>query len=129
MSRTDVHAPNWVKERDPLWRDQFKEVHNHGWLSDGSEKHVDEDGYTSYKRTWRKVERCELDIYLSARQWVRTACYVTLAPGCRNICCGCNMCTGQTFRKLSRKVDRLQTRRLLRSERWDDIPNVSRWRY
>jgi len=131
MSRTDVHAPNWVKERDPLWRDQYKEVHNHGWHITGSVKHVDEDGYVSYKPVGRKVERCELDDYLNVREcgYVRTACYVTLAPGCRNICCGCNMCTGKIYRKLSRKVDRSRTKRLLRKGSWDDIYNVSRWRY
>lgn len=129
MSRTDVHAPCWVKERDPLWRDQYKEVHNHTWQYERSEKHKDEDGYTYYKSIYRKVERCELDEYLAAREWVRTACYITLAPGCRNISCGCHMCTGHIYRKLSRKADRLQTKRLLRLERWDDIHKGNRWRY
>src|SRR5689334_10105567 len=134
MSRTDVHAPEWVKERDPLWRDQYKEVHNHGWHTTGSQKHVDEDGYVSYRPIGRRVERCELEDYLAAREWVRTACYITLRPGCRNICCGCQMCTGQFYRKLSRKADRSRTKRLLRAQRWDDINcssnrKMDRWRF
>lgn len=129
MSRTDVHAPAWVKERDPLWRSNHRESHNHLWQRVGSEKVVYEDGRIHWEPIWEKVERCDLDVYLAAREWVRTACRIEYVHTGRNIYCGCNMCTGKIYRKLSRKADRTQTKRLLRSGRWDDIYNVNRWRY
>jgi hypothetical protein len=129
MSRTDVHAPAWVKERDPAWRSHYTEDHNHSWHSVGHEKVLSEDGHPTWKTIWKKVERCDLDEYLAANSWVRTACQIRLISRGRNIDCGCNMCTGQIHRRLGRRAERQTTKRLLRDQRWDDIQGKHRWRY
>lgn len=96
MSRTDVHVPSWVKERDPLWRHYFKEVHSH------------DNGI------------CDLDSYLTTQTWSRTGCYITFAWRGRQIHCGCPMCTDQEARKILRRRQRHQARRALRLGFWED---------
>jgi hypothetical protein len=91
MSRTDVHAPWWVKERDPLWRDHFVEHHDHS------------------------TSVCDLAAYLAAgNTWTSTTCYITWTPRRRNIGCGCRMCTGQHGRKLGRRQQRTAWRAMSR---------------
>ena len=65
MSRTDVHAPSWVKARDPLWRANYVEDHNHSWYSTGHERAQDEDGSWCYRSIWARVERCDLDVFVA----------------------------------------------------------------
>jgi len=91
MSRTDVHAPNWVKERDPAWRHYFVEDHDH---SSGD---------------------CDLNAYLAGRQRKRTRCTIRWRARGRNICCGCPMCTGKEWRKMDRRQERYEGRRLARN--------------
>lgn len=129
MSRTDVHAPAWVKERDPAWRTHYTEDHNHSWHSVGHEKITTPDGHTTYKTIWKKVERCDLDEYLAANSWVRTACQIRLISRGRNIDCGCHLCTGQIYRRLGNRSDRQKAKRLLRDGRWDEAAVVRRSRY
>lgn len=85
MSRTDVHRPAWVKERDPAMRSQFRAHHNHA------------------------TGPCDLDAHMAAKGWTRTRCYPTYIGG-RNIYCGCKMCTGQPWRKLAHRKDRVRWR-------------------
>lgn len=95
MSRTDVHAPGWVKQRDPLWRDHFQERHNH--------------------------ERgpCDLELSLTARDWIRTRCYIAWRWRGRRIYCGCRMCTEQIGRRISNRRERHDAKRALRQGAWD----------
>ncbi len=121
MSRTDVHAPAWVKERDPLWRAHYVEDHNHAQYVIGHEKRNTEDGHTYYASIWKMVERCDLDEYLAARGWARTACHIRMINAGRNVGCGCRMCTGQTWRKFGNRTERYTTKKLLRADRWDEV--------
>lgn len=98
MSRTDVHAPWWVKERDPLWRQHFQEVHDH---SRGP---------------------CDLLRFLSSRRYVRTSCYIEIRWQGRQIHCGCRMCTDQVGHQLQRRHDRHVTKQALKADRWDQGP-------
>jgi hypothetical protein len=95
MSRTDVHAPDWVKHKDPLWRRYFEEVHRH------------ERGF------------CDLDQLLASRYWIRTNCYMNIHWQGRQIHCGCKMCTNQIGRKLSNRRERHQVKDALRKGSWD----------
>jgi hypothetical protein len=85
MSRTDVHRPAWVQERDPELRHLFVEYHDH------------------------RAGRCDLDVYLSTPGWVRTTCSVRYVGG-RNIYCGCHLCTGQPGRRLAHRQERTRWR-------------------
>src|SRR5690606_9708720 len=121
-SRTDVHAPGWVKERDPLWRDCFKEDHNHSWYVTGHEKVTDSEGRVRWASIWKKVERCDLDVYLKDVDFrVRTACSIVYSHKGRNIHCGCNLCTNQVGRRLANRSDRQKAKRALRDGRWDEV--------
>lgn len=122
MSRTDVHAPGWVKERDPLWRANHREHHNHHQYVIGHEKVKTEDGHTKYKPIWKKVERCDLDDYLALRGWsyTRTACSIQFWSNGRNVHCGCNLCTNFIGRRHDRRVGRQKAKRDLRAGRWDE---------
>ena len=129
MSRTDVHAPSWVKERDPLWRSHYTECHNHAWRVVGREKIISGDGHPTWKIIWEKVERCDLDDYLAGRGFVRTACQMRVISAGRNVDCGCRMCSGQIWRLLSNRAERHATKNLLRSGRWEEIQTKKKWRY
>lgn len=85
MSRTDVHDPNWVKARDPLWRRHFADDHDH---SGGAP--------------------CDLAAYLADRQtpWDATRCHRQLSTRGRNVSCGCKLCTGQLHRKVTERARR-----------------------
>ncbi len=97
MSRTDVHAPNWVKQKDPLWRDHFQEIHDH---SDGV---------------------CNLNEYLNQMIWSQAKCYITFRWQGRQIHCGCGMCTDRDGRRLKRRWDRREVKRGLRNGDWDNL--------
>lgn len=112
MSRTDVHAPWWVKTRDPAWRVDFRERHDH---SDGV---------------------CNLDEWLATdgTGWHAGTCYVANISRRRNIGCGCRMCTGHVDRRRARRAERHQwatlRHHLLTSHRehHDDIlTHTRRW--
>jgi hypothetical protein len=92
MSRTDVHAPWWVKERDPGWRGHFAEDHDHS------------------------TGPCDLARRVAAgRNWVRTRCSIVLVNRRRNIGCGCPLCTGQAGRKRGRRQERTALRAAARA--------------
>lgn len=129
MSRTDVHAPSWVKERDPAWRANYTEVHNHHQHIVGHEKHTDAEGHTSYRAIYQRVEECQLPVFLAAHKWVRTSCYISYVHTGRNIHCGCHLCTGHQGRRLANRVDRQRARRLLREGRFDEVVAPRRQRY
>lgn len=101
MSRTDVHVPYRVKRLQPEWRVFFVEYHDH------------------------TIHPCNF----SAENEVSTDCHLGAANRGKNIYCGCSMCTGQVWRKQSRRADRYRAKRLLRSERWDDVQARLRCRY
>lgn len=100
MSRTDVHVPYRVKRLQPEWRHFFVEYHDH------------------------RNRPCNFD---PANDW--GDCHLTYASRGKNIDCGCHMCTGQVWRKLSRRADRYRAKKLLRAMRWDEADTKSRWRY
>lgn len=94
MSRTDIHRPGWVKERDPHMRRVMLTEHRH------------QDG------------PCDLDVWLKSKGWSHeTRCYVRYI-GSRNIYCGCRMCTMHDYVKIGNGKDRMRWRndrqRLLR---------------
>lgn len=105
MSRTDNHAPPWVKDRDPYRRREFRPEHDH-WYS---ETYYDRDG-----RRWVATKRltvpCDLDVFMTSKGSVWTRCRMVYA-GSRNIYCGCRMCTGHDGRRLARKQERVAWRR------------------
>lgn len=85
MSRTDVHRPIRVMQHDPYVRHWFADFHHH---TDGL---------------------CDLDKFLASPHWIRTNCYRQLWTQAPNVC-GCEMCTGQTGRKLARRQERTRWR-------------------
>ncbi len=107
MSRTYVHAPHWVKVRHPQWRAYFREAHRHD------------------------TGPCDLDRFDPRAMWSATSCHIDLAPGGRNICCGCRMCTGQLWRKVChrriRTVARSRLREAVKTRSDVDIPTRMRW--
>jgi hypothetical protein len=92
MSRTDVHAPAWVKERDPGWAHAFHEQHDH------------------------RHGRCDLDRH-DTRNWRCSHCHIQSRWTGRNIHCGCPLCTGHHWNRAERRRDRHQWRRRLERER------------
>ena len=99
MSRTFVHAPAWVKERDPRWRNHFQTVHDH------------DDGI------------CDLAAYLAHDGYrVRgRMCHVALCWRGRQIHCGCAMCTGAWTRRWGRRRSRQQARLALARGDWESV--------
>lgn len=77
MSRTDVHVPLWVRERDPQWRHHFYADHDHA---------------TGPCDLADRIARPHLP-------WSATRCHINLINRSRNICCGCHQCTGQRGRR------------------------------
>lgn len=87
MSRTDVHAPNWVKARTPEWGRYFEDFHNHA------------------------TGPCDLAESLAAgRVFTRTRCNRWMVNRGRNISCSCVCCSGQLERKYHRRQERAQWR-------------------
>ena len=82
MSRTDVHRPMWVLERDPTIRHWFVEEHNH------EKGPCDLDRFTF--RDWRRGQRC----------------YLNISGACPNLC-GCKLCTGWPTRWQERRQERM----------------------
>lgn len=97
MSRTDVHAPDWVKQRDPGWRAHYRAGHDH---SHGP---------------------CDLHFYDGRALWAATNCHLYLVSSDRNIHCGCRLCTGHDDRRADRRHDRHEARRRLREARKGDL--------
>jgi hypothetical protein len=109
MSRTDVHAPNWVKERDPAWRNVFKEYHDH------------------------RTGPCDIEKFRASKGsfWWRprlfTRCSTTFTSCGRNIFCGCGMCTNQTGRRTQIKSSRVmwnKAKRLVEKTTREDLLDI-----
>lgn len=122
MSRTDVHAPAWVKEHDPAWRREMVADHNHT---------VSEHWDPQLRRHLvRRLVPCDLPKFLAGANGTR--CRMRYAGG-RNVYCGCNLCTGQAGRRLARRQERVRWRskrqELLAAGREDlDVVDVPRFR-
>lgn len=96
MSRTWVHQPWWVKERDPRWRDHFQEIHNH-------DKGV-----------------CTLADYLANRaNYIGGRCHISWCWRGRQVHCGCRMCSAHWSRRSLRRWERHQAHLALVAEDWD----------
>lgn len=81
MSHTDIHRPEWVQRHDPHVRHWFADFHHH---HEGP---------------------CDLDQFLASPGWIRTRCYRQAWRQAPNLC-GCQLCTGQAWRKLARRQER-----------------------
>lgn len=101
MSRTDVHRPGWVQERDPVDRRWFVPQHRHFEVSDW-----DPDA-----RRWlrRFVVPCDLGEYLAAKGAPQTRCRLAYRGG-RNIYCGRWCCTSHDAKKAGNRADRTRWR-------------------
>ncbi len=84
MSRTDVHTPYWVKVRTP--GAQLREHHDH------------------------RAGTCTLEQFLADPDARWRGCTAELVYTGRNEHCGCNLCTGQTGRKYTRRQERTALR-------------------
>jgi hypothetical protein len=104
MSRTDVHAPYWVKERDPAWRRVFMPAHRHTIC-----EHYDREG-----GHWlvRREVPCDLADFLAGSR--TTHCGMVYVGG-RNICCGCRLCTEQMWQKQDHRSERGRWRSIRQS--------------
>ncbi len=92
MSRTDVHAPYWVKLRDPAWSGHFVDEHRH----DGRDCDLEEFLTDSTLTYWQ-------------------GCYRNFVSRGRNVHCGCRMCTNQAGRRHSHRAARAAVRAQLRA--------------
>lgn len=104
MSRTDVHAPYWVKLRDPGWSRHFVEEHRHERCRCDVEGHLDED------------RCCDLEEFLAEPHltyW--QGCYRDFVSFGVNVWCGCRMCTNQLGRRHTRRAERVVVRARLRA--------------
>jgi hypothetical protein len=101
MSRTDVHRPAWVQERDHTMRREFVAEHRHTIVED-----YDQD---SGRWLVRREVPCDLEEHLTGHGWARTRCGLRYVGG-RNTFCGCQLCTGRAPRKLARKQERVRWR-------------------
>ena len=97
MSRTDVHAPCWVKERDPAWRAHFTETHQHHNIIRLAR------GGGGWTRAVRTFTGCDLDQFLAGAR--DTFCSMRYT-GRRNIFCGCRLCTGHDWNRLHHQQQR-----------------------
>lgn len=99
MSRTDVHAPARVKDRDPAWRSHFTPEH----------RHVIQECWDPELCRYlvRRTVMCDLDRFLAGEE--KTHCQMRYT-GPNNIMCGCRMCTGQADRKHGRRRERAEWR-------------------
>jgi hypothetical protein len=96
MSRTDVHRPWWVLERDPhVWRD-FVPHHNHWILED----------WDPETRRWlvRRSVPCDLAERLTGPGRAHTRC-VLYPSGSRRFC-SCPLCSQQAARKQTHRRER-----------------------
>jgi len=91
MSRTDTHAPAWVKERDPGWWYAFHEHHDHTGGACDLAEFLNQSHDGSYR--WAPG-RCRIDWHSIGR----------------NHFCGCRMCTDHDGRRLARKQERVAWR-------------------
>ncbi len=110
MSGTHVHAPGWVKDRDPEWRKEMQEIHRHV----AERFHVykrNRDGTREWSAVVRPFTGCDLAEFLAGKN--HTFCYLQYVGG-RNIYCGCNLCTGQTGRRRDRRHARHEKQQVCR---------------
>jgi hypothetical protein len=100
MSRTDVHRPWWVQERDPHVRRDLLPHHNHWVLED----------WDPELRMWRSRRSvpCDLDERLSAAGYRGTRCM--LYPNGRRRFCPCRRCGTHPGHKLARRQERTRWR-------------------
>lgn len=100
MSRTDIHRPGWVKERDPHLRQQHRVEHDH-WHRD----HWDPE----LKRYLVRLSvPCDLHLAHAGPGWTWTRCRYTYVGQQHQ--CGCKQCTGQDGRKVARRQERARWR-------------------
>ncbi len=105
MSRTFVHRPVRVQERDRRFRGWFRDFHHHG---DGV---CDFDDYMV--RGWQLGQRCWRRLWTSAPRL-----------------CGCRLCVDQPGRKVRRRRERVVLRAAVRDvvktgpDNWWDIDIV-----
>lgn len=103
MSRTDAHAPAFVRLLDPHRR---VAVHDH---STGPCDLLPLEEWLKDTPGWREV-RCRWD--------VRFTDFI------ENPCCGCSMCTGKAYRRDARRRERHDSRRVIQdglSDWLDDL--------
>ncbi|MFC4022045.1 hypothetical protein ACFOW4_29475 [Micromonospora sp. GCM10011542] len=89
MTRTDIHRPERVQQRDPLMRHWFTDTHEHG------------------------RGPCDLDEFLASPDRIRTRCYRQTSAQAPNLC-GCQLCTFQSQRRLGRRQERVAWRSIRR---------------
>lgn len=114
MSRTFVHAPAWVKDRDRGWQRWYREVHHHVartyWVKDRSGWVLRVEPFTG----------CDLVAFYAGQR--DTFCR-TVYTGGRNIYCGCRLCTGADWARVGRRRQRHTWRRdrarMLHTQDWD----------
>jgi hypothetical protein len=96
MSRTDVHRPWWVLERDPHMRRDFVPHHNHWALED----------WDPELRRWRirRTVACDLAERLTGPGGKDTRC-VLYPSGSRRFC-SCPLCGQQAARKQGHRRER-----------------------
>ena len=96
MSRTDVHRPWWVLERDPHMRRDFKPDHNHWILTD----------WDPELGTWRTrlSAPCDLGQGRLGPGPRDTRC--TFYPSGRRRFCSCGLCGQQAARRYSHRQER-----------------------
>ncbi|MFG3710806.1 hypothetical protein [Micromonospora sp. NPDC047730] len=94
MSRTDVHRPFWVQERDPHLRREFRVDHNH-WQFE----HWDPE-----RRQYLVKRSIPCDLHKregkTRKVWTRCAPTFTGTRGC------CGLCADQPRRKRRRRQER-----------------------
>ncbi|MGC5019315.1 hypothetical protein [Micromonospora sp. DT47] len=96
MSRTDAHRPGWVRERDPMLRQEYRVDHNH-WLYE----HWDPE---LRRHLVKRLIPCDLRECLSAPRTYWTRCALTYIGGRGQ--CPCNSCSGRVYRKQARRQER-----------------------
>jgi len=103
MSRTDVHAPWWVITRDPAWRGEMHESHDHLHRKATYDRGA---GRWTVHEAW--LLPCDFADYLAGRD--DTRCRYQVGSG--RHWCGCRMCTDHHGRRLKRRQERVAWRRL-----------------
>jgi len=93
MSNTDTHRPEWVRERDPWCRREFRADHDHS------------DGVCDFALRWDNP----------LLPWSATSCHIAYT-GHRQVC-GCRMCTWYWGRRMTRRRGRHDEQRLCRELR------------
>jgi hypothetical protein len=122
MSRTDVHRPGWVQEREPTLRRHMVARHYH-WLNE-YDLCTHEPPCRGHVRLHRYDDRpyhlvrhpaaCDLHLFEAAKGRKVTRCQLVYRGG-RNIYCGCRGCTGHDERRQRRRRERADGRAVCRA--------------